>query len=238
MNLVRCPITFLGIIALSVLSCDTESKNTLSGRSETGGTSDGATTSDPPTVKETVPETLDAAVSLIMGELTDDNREFIIAGREDYEWMLPSHGGMGMRNGWGLWGDSPLSRYFHRLGIYHADDMSGIISTVVSRKVRGVPVNLEGVIAHYRTDWAEQDIVAPLDLNCPHCEKEMRIEYQPEGLSTENPKRVYFAGHCPDGSIFYFYHKDGWASEDKFKKLEFKSEVQRSYILEKTSSGV
>lgn len=173
----RCPITYLGIITLLVLSCDTESKNTINERSETVRTSVGATTSAPSTDKETIPETLDGAVSLIMGELTDENREFIIAGGEKYEWMLPSHGGMGMRNGWGLWGDSPLSRHFQRLGIYHADDMSGIISRVVSRKVRGVPVNLEGMIGHYRADWAEQDIVAPLDLCCPHCGKEMRIAY-------------------------------------------------------------
>ena len=166
-----------------------------------------------------IPKTLDEAVALILSELTDEDRQFIISGGEDYEWMLPSHGGMGMRNSWGLWGDSPLSRHFLRMGIYHPDDMSSIVCQVVSRKVRAVPVDLDGIVEYYRKDWEEHGIVAPLDLNCPDCGKEMRIEHVGDGVSAEQPKRTYFSGRCPDGLIYYFYHTDGWIPEDKFNKV-------------------
>src|SRR5688500_14170629 len=35
--------------------------------------------------------------------------------------------GMWMRNNWSLWAGSRLGKYFNRIGIFHPDDMSGII---------------------------------------------------------------------------------------------------------------
>lgn len=216
MNPLRCLILSAGIIPFFLLSCDSNSEDIPSNTVELQPIAERLRADEEP-----VPETLDAAVTMIMDTLTDEDRQFIISGGEEYEWMLPSHGGMGMRNGWGLWGDSPLSRYFHRLGIYHADDMSGIICQVVSRTVRDVPIKRDEIIQYYRDYWAEQDIVAPLDLGCPHCGKEMRIEYVQPGFSLEHPERAYFSGHCPDALIFYYYHKSGWASEDR--KMENKA---------------
>jgi hypothetical protein len=45
--------------------------------------------------------------------------------------LIDYHLGLGMwiRNNWGLWGGSRLSRWFNAQGIYHPDDMSGIILT-------------------------------------------------------------------------------------------------------------
>ena len=40
--------------------------------------------------------------------------------------------GMWMRNNWGLWKSSRLSRYFNSLGVYHPDDMTGIILTATT----------------------------------------------------------------------------------------------------------
>lgn len=115
-----------------------------------------------------------------------------------------------MRNSWGLWGDSPLSRYFARLGIYHADDMSAILNEAFSRRVRGMDIQLDKLVQHYRDYWEKEDIIAPLDLNCPHCSMEMVIGYMGEGVSKAHPDRVYFSGTCPDGQEFLFYHKNGW----------------------------
>ena len=169
--------------------------------------------------QERIPETLDEAVAMIMEGLTQDDREWIIAGGEEYEWTLPSsYSGMGMRNGWGLWGDSPLSRHFSRMGIYHADDMSGIVCQVVSRKVRKVPVELDGIVKYYRDYWAEQDIVSPLDLSCPDCGKGMVMKYEHDNVSPEHPERIYFSGRCPDGPTFLYYHKDGWVPKPKISE--------------------
>ena len=43
--------------------------------------------------------------------------------------MIRYHRGLGMwmRNNWGLWGSSRLSKYFNDKGVFHPEDMSGII---------------------------------------------------------------------------------------------------------------
>ena len=124
---------------------------------------------------------------------------------------------MGMRNAWGLWGDSPLSRYFARLGIYHADDMSSIINEAFSRKVRGMEIKLDELVKYYREYWAKEDVVAPLELNCPKCSKEMVTDYWGEGMPKKHPGREYFHGICPDKHEFYFYHKDGWRTAETIR---------------------
>lgn len=35
--------------------------------------------------------------------------------------------GMWLRNNWDLWKGSRLSKYFNSIGVYHPDDMTGII---------------------------------------------------------------------------------------------------------------
>ena len=164
-----------------------------------------------------IPATLDEALDLMMTGLTDENRKFIEDAGDDYATSAHFGGGMGMRNSWGLWGDSPLSRYFARLGIYHADDMSSIINEAFSRKVRGKDIQLAKLVQYYRDYWKEQDIIAPLDLACPHCSKEMVIGYVGEGESKAHPERVYFSGICPEGQKFRFYHKDGWQRAETIK---------------------
>jgi hypothetical protein len=47
----------------------------------------------------------------------------------------------------------------------------------------------------------------------------MQIEYALR-LSTADPKRKYFVGHCPDGPVFFYYYKDGWKPESEIKDGE------------------
>jgi hypothetical protein len=170
-----------------------------------------ASHSDPESeTSDRIPKTLDEALNVMMAGLTDDDRKFIEEAGEDYAGVAHFGCGMAMRNSWGLWGNSPLSRYFARLGIYHAEDMSGIINLAFSRRVRGKEIELDKLVQGYRDYWEKEDIVAPLALNCPHCGEEMRIGYLGSGQSKEHPDRVYFLGTCPDGFNFNFYHQDGW----------------------------
>lgn len=165
-----------------------------------------------------VPETLDEALDLMMEGLTDEDRKLVKDAGEDYATMAHFGGGMGMRNSWGLWGDSPLSRYFARLGIYHADDMSAIINKAFSRRVRGKEIKLEELVKYYRDYWAKTDTVAPLDLSCPTCGKEMETGYMGSGVSRAHPERGYFLGICRDDEReFLFYHKVGWRPSDTVK---------------------
>lgn len=206
----------LALLILSIAACDQRKGNVREGQGDHSVAAGGGV-SQPADEIVAIPMTLDMAVEQVLAKLTEEDRSYIRSAGDEYEGMMPSHGGMGMRNGWGLWGDSSLSRYFLRLGIYHADDMSGIICKIVSRKVRGIPDRMDELVQYYRSYWAEQDIVSPLDLGCPHCKKEMRIEYAGEGSVKAHPERAYFSGHCPDGLVYYYYHKDGWLPESVVK---------------------
>lgn len=54
--------------------------------------------------------------------------------------------GMWIRNEWGLWKNSDLKKYFIDKGIYHPDDMSGIIFTSYYRYLNNKPIDLEDQI--------------------------------------------------------------------------------------------
>ena len=160
---------------------------------------------------ERIPKTLDEALDLLMEGLTDEDRKIINNLGDDYAALVHHGAGMGLRNSGGLWvGDSPLKRYFTRLGIFHADNMSGIINVAFSRRVRGKPIELNRLVQDCRDGWEKEDVIAPLDLICPHCHKEMLTDYAGPGHSKAHPERVYFYGGCPCGHHFYFYHQDGW----------------------------
>ncbi|MEQ9308338.1 MAG: DUF6794 domain-containing protein [Balneolaceae bacterium] len=70
-----------------------------------------------------------------------------------------THFGLGiwMRNNWGLWAGSELAKFFNQQGIYHPDDMSGIILTSYHRRLNGVPVRLNKQIRYYQEYWKKTD---------------------------------------------------------------------------------
>lgn len=110
-----------------------------------------------------VPATLDEALAMLeqntdaasLAELRKSTSE-----REMYALHLGT--GMGIRNGWGLWGGSPLAKFFHGLGVHHPDDMSGIILRSFWRKLHGQPIDLEGQAAVSRRYWALRRPPEPL----------------------------------------------------------------------------
>ena len=69
------------------------------------------------------------------------------------------HFGLGrwMRNNWQLWKGSRLSYYFNNIGVYHPDDMSGIILTSYQRHLKGEDIKLEEQIKHYQDYWIEMN---------------------------------------------------------------------------------
>lgn len=61
--------------------------------------------------------------------------------------------GLWMRNKWKLWKKSRLARYFNDLGIFHPDDMSGIILTSYHRRLLGKDILLHQQIEGYQLYW-------------------------------------------------------------------------------------
>lgn len=69
--------------------------------------------------------------------------------------VIDCHHGLGrsLRNDWGLWGGSSLQEYFKTMGVWHADDMSGIILDSYHRHLNNKPLDVKGQVAIYKNYW-------------------------------------------------------------------------------------
>lgn len=65
--------------------------------------------------------------------------------------------GMWMRNNWQLWGGSRLSKYFNQIGIYHPDDMSGIIMDSYHRYLKNEEIRLDEQVKSYQEYWRKME---------------------------------------------------------------------------------
>jgi hypothetical protein len=77
--------------------------------------------------------------------------------------MVKYHHGLGtwMRNKWGLWKGSRLSKWFNDKGIRHPDDMSGIILDSFWRHLNEKPIKLDEQIKHYQDYWKKRSNRGP-----------------------------------------------------------------------------
>ena len=73
--------------------------------------------------------------------------------------MIEYHMGLGLwlRNNWGLWHESRLARYFDQLGIYHADDMSGLILETFWCKLHDQPFKIEDRASESQEYWKSME---------------------------------------------------------------------------------
>jgi hypothetical protein len=103
--------------------------------------------------------TLDDVVADIVARHLPDESRIAILKMETPDEMSALHhtAGMSLRNGLGLWKeDSTLSRYFQgRFGVYHADDMSGMIFEALWHRVHGIPYDPHPTVERYRKHWAD-----------------------------------------------------------------------------------
>lgn len=76
--------------------------------------------------------------------LSDSTQQRILSMTEK-EFKSGAHFGLGMwmRNNWGLWRGSRLQYYFEKKGLYHPDDMSGLILTTYWRYKHGQPLGVK-----------------------------------------------------------------------------------------------
>lgn len=75
------------------------------------------------------------------------------------EALFGVHHGYGtfIRNTLELWHNGPAVKWFNEQGIYHADDMSGIIFTSLHRDKNGKEISLDKQIKKYRNYWEKVD---------------------------------------------------------------------------------
>ena len=101
------------------------------------------------------PHNLDEALVALDYILSPEDKERFQEWSEN-KFVASLHHNLGrwIRNNWGLWNDeSKFNKWFNTIGIWHADDMSGIILTTYYRKVHNLPIKLKKQIQHYIKYW-------------------------------------------------------------------------------------
>ena len=102
------------------------------------------------------PKGLTEAIHHLEHHLVEEDLREIRQNSEE-EFSVGGHHGMGrwLRNQWGLWSGSELAEWFLERGIWHADDMSGIILTSFHRHLTGKRRKLGEQIQHYQDYWKD-----------------------------------------------------------------------------------
>jgi len=102
------------------------------------------------------PTNLEEAVIQLTKILPDTTQQKILLMTEQ-EFLGGSHFGLGMwiRNNWGLWRGGELAKEFKAKGIFHPDDMSGIILTSYYRQLHNQDWELDKQIKFYQDYWKE-----------------------------------------------------------------------------------
>ncbi len=80
----------------------------------------------------------------------DDSTKIEVKEWTEGEFIGKAHFGFGlwMRNNWQLWRGSRLSKYFNANGVYHPDDMSGIILRGYYRYLKGEGIELDELMKY------------------------------------------------------------------------------------------
>jgi len=102
------------------------------------------------------PINLEEAVIQLTKILPDSTQQKILSMTEN-EFLGGSHFGLGMwiRNNWGLWRGGELAKEFNDKGIFHPDDMSGIILKCYYRQLHNQDWGLDEQIKFYQNYWKE-----------------------------------------------------------------------------------
>jgi len=100
------------------------------------------------------PASIVEAIDLLIKEMPEKIKsDFVKKTEKEATIELHMTVGMWIRNSWINHGDENLSKEFNNLGIYHSDDMSGIILTSAHRKMNRMPIKLEEQVQYYKDYW-------------------------------------------------------------------------------------
>ncbi len=103
-----------------------------------------------------------------LNSIASERRKAWIKCLTEEQFGSKMHFGLGMtlRNKWGLWANSELARYFYNLGVFHPDDMSGMILNSYHRRLSNQPIKLEEQVEYYQNYWTDlgENVDSILDL--------------------------------------------------------------------------
>jgi len=104
-----------------------------------------------------IPKNLDECIEeltkVLLVEKLHSGFEFKGVPEDEIVAQLHHTAGRAARNDWNLWGENELTKFFNDLGVYHADDMSGIIFTSLHRRLNDKDIKLKEQAKHYINYW-------------------------------------------------------------------------------------
>jgi len=140
-----------------------------------------------------------------------------------------AHLGMGMwiRNDWGLWRGSRLAKWFNEQGIWHPDDMSGIILDSYWRHLHNKPIDLESQVKFYVEYW--DDWSYPDSLRCPIYKKKLKnfLTAGP-GVDADHPDVVTFLLYCPKKHPWFYSRTNGLYAVDENRNGELMARFRQA----------
>ncbi|MHC4086983.1 MAG: DUF6794 domain-containing protein [Planctomycetota bacterium] len=114
-----------------------------------------AVNSDPNTQNKSayIPKDIEDSFRELKTILTDEDLKKF----KESDTLVDYHFGLGMwiRNNWGLWSQSRLSIYFNDMGVFHPDDMSGIILACFHRHLNGQDIKFKEEVETHVKYWEE-----------------------------------------------------------------------------------
>ncbi len=103
---------------------------------------------------DSVPSTIKEALGMFLKALDEEERKALSGVDEDQVCLFHHTWGQDMRNYWSLWEkDTPLVNNFKKIGISHADDMTGILLTSAHRQLNKKPLKLNEQVSKFQEYW-------------------------------------------------------------------------------------
>lgn len=168
-----------------------------------------------------IPKNLEDCFTQI-DKIWDDSIRNEIKNWSEDEFSNRTHFGFGkwLRNNWQLWGGSRLSKYFNDHGIFHPDDMSGIILKSYHRYLNKKQINFDDQIAYYKKYWEESE--------------RNRIQEEKEKLEES---KLYFHEYKIGDTLEFNYNFDFSSKQQEDRWID-NSCVARGILLQKKTEGL
>jgi hypothetical protein len=140
----------------------------------------------------TIPESLEAAYEYLRHRLDLD----IVLNKKKSpdELVTMAHHGIGqwIRNHWGLWQKTgPLWEYLSSLGLWHPDDMSGVILKGFICHIQEKEFDIQAEVKHYERYWEEAKKNPPTVLRPLVPKQEKKPRKIPNGMTEIEAAEMY-----------------------------------------------
>lgn len=162
-----------------------------------------------------IPKNLNDAISELNKNFSDSLKiEIRKMSEDEFSGRFHMGSGLWMRNNWGLWGGSRLSVYFNKLGIYHPDDMSGIILDSFYRTLTNKPIELDKQTEYYQLYWlvVKQPEPKMYPKGVTSLEFHTGIYYD---RPDQKPAMVHVQTNSGNNLIWLYDYYFGWKQVDK-----------------------